>query len=215
MNSRPLCGRNNPAQRLWWALLRRFLREQRFTQSDRQITVESREVLIDQPIEILDRPAASIGYRANLGTQHPCLNRFRPDRYQSSAVAMERFAVLRLTCNTNQIIDHTRKNLNSRLPTQIVVLTNLCGHRIDSPHIGVDVDVGIIKFCDQQTPLQELRVGCGLIGQQFDQTVAKAAGIPNSGTIRDIEASRDAKLSNIEAVAKVLGLRLELQAVET
>ena len=45
--------------------------------------------------------------------------------------------------------------------------------------------------------------------------VAKAAGIPNSGTIRDIEAGKDAKLSNIEAVAKVLGLRLELQAVET
>lgn len=45
--------------------------------------------------------------------------------------------------------------------------------------------------------------------------VAKAAGIPNSGTIRDIEAGRDAKLSNIEAVARVLGLRLELHAVET
>lgn len=40
--------------------------------------------------------------------------------------------------------------------------------------------------------------------------VAKAAGIPNSGTIRDIEAGRDAKLSNIEAVAAALGLRLEL-----
>lgn len=44
--------------------------------------------------------------------------------------------------------------------------------------------------------------------------VAKAAGIPNSGTIRDIEAGRDAKLSNVEAVAKVLGLRLELQTVD-
>ena len=45
--------------------------------------------------------------------------------------------------------------------------------------------------------------------------VAKAAGIPNSGTIRDIEAGRDAKLSNVEAVAKVLGLRLELQTVDS
>ncbi len=41
--------------------------------------------------------------------------------------------------------------------------------------------------------------------------VAKAAGVPNSGTIRDIEAGRDAKLSNVEAIAKVLGLRLELE----
>jgi Helix-turn-helix len=41
--------------------------------------------------------------------------------------------------------------------------------------------------------------------------VAKAAGIPNSGTIRDIEAGRDAKLSNIEAIAQVLGLELSLQ----
>lgn len=41
--------------------------------------------------------------------------------------------------------------------------------------------------------------------------VAKAAGVPNSGTIRDIEAGHDAKLSNIEAIARVLGLRLELE----
>jgi DNA-binding XRE family transcriptional regulator len=40
--------------------------------------------------------------------------------------------------------------------------------------------------------------------------VAKAAGIPNSGTIRDIEEGRDAKLSNIKAIAEVLGLKLEL-----
>lgn len=44
--------------------------------------------------------------------------------------------------------------------------------------------------------------------------VAKAAGIPNSGTIRDMEAGQDAKLSNVQAVAEVLGLRLELHAVE-
>ena len=44
--------------------------------------------------------------------------------------------------------------------------------------------------------------------------VAKAAGIPNSGTIRDMEAGADAKLSNVQAVATVLGLRLELHTVE-
>ncbi len=43
--------------------------------------------------------------------------------------------------------------------------------------------------------------------------VAKKAGIPNPNTVRDIEYGRDAKLSNIEAVAKALGLKLEL--VET
>ena len=41
-------------------------------------------------------------------------------------------------------------------------------------------------------------------------TVAKLAGIPNSNTVRDIENGRDAKLSNVQSVAKVLGLRLEL-----
>jgi hypothetical protein len=40
--------------------------------------------------------------------------------------------------------------------------------------------------------------------------VAKLAGIPNSATVRDIETGRDAKLSNVQAIAKVLGLRLEL-----
>jgi len=44
--------------------------------------------------------------------------------------------------------------------------------------------------------------------------VAKAACIPNSGTIRDIESGKDAKLSTVEAIAKVLGLKLELQSVE-
>ena len=41
--------------------------------------------------------------------------------------------------------------------------------------------------------------------------VAKSAGTPNSGTIRDIEAGRDAKLSNIKAIVKVLDLKLSLQ----
>jgi hypothetical protein len=40
--------------------------------------------------------------------------------------------------------------------------------------------------------------------------VAKLAGIPNSSTVRDIEAGRDAQLSNVKAVAQVLGMRLEL-----
>jgi len=40
--------------------------------------------------------------------------------------------------------------------------------------------------------------------------VAKLAGIPNSSTVRDIEYGHDAQLSNVQAVARVLGLRLEL-----
>ena len=42
--------------------------------------------------------------------------------------------------------------------------------------------------------------------------VAKLAGIPNSSTVRDIEYGRDAQFSNVAAVAKALGLRLELIA---
>jgi hypothetical protein len=40
--------------------------------------------------------------------------------------------------------------------------------------------------------------------------VAKRAGIPNPNTVKDVEYGRDAKLSNIEAIATVLGLKLEL-----
>ncbi len=40
--------------------------------------------------------------------------------------------------------------------------------------------------------------------------LAKLAGIPNPNTVRDIEYGRDAQLSNVQAVAKALGLRLEL-----
>lgn len=43
--------------------------------------------------------------------------------------------------------------------------------------------------------------------------VARRAGIPNPSTVRDIEYGRDTKLSSIEAVAKALGLRLELVEV--
>jgi len=39
--------------------------------------------------------------------------------------------------------------------------------------------------------------------------VAQAAGIPNSRTVREIEEGKDAKLSSLLAIAKVLGLRLE------
>lgn len=40
--------------------------------------------------------------------------------------------------------------------------------------------------------------------------LAKAAGIPNHATIRDIEQGKDIKFSNLEAVALALGLKLEL-----
>jgi ribosome-binding protein aMBF1 (putative translation factor) len=40
--------------------------------------------------------------------------------------------------------------------------------------------------------------------------VAKKAGIPNPNTVRDIEYGRDARLSNVEAIARALGLTLEL-----
>ena len=43
--------------------------------------------------------------------------------------------------------------------------------------------------------------------------VAKRAGIPNPSTVRDIEYGRDTKLSSLAAVAKALGLRLELVEV--
>jgi len=44
-------------------------------------------------------------------------------------------------------------------------------------------------------------------------SLAKAAGIPNPATIRDVEYGRDTKLSTIEAIARALGLQLDL--VET
>ena len=41
--------------------------------------------------------------------------------------------------------------------------------------------------------------------------VAKLAGIPNPNTVRDIEqGNRDAQLSNVEAIARALGLTLEV-----
>jgi len=41
-------------------------------------------------------------------------------------------------------------------------------------------------------------------------SLAEKAGIPNANTVRDIEYGRDVTLSNIEAVAAALGLKLEL-----
>lgn len=52
--------------------------------------------------------------------------------------------------------------------------------------------------------IREARMAQGLTWY----AVAKKAGIPNSGTVRTIEQGGDAKLSNVEAVAKALGLRL-------
>ena len=46
-------------------------------------------------------------------------------------------------------------------------------------------------------------------------SLARMAGIPNPATVRDIEYGRDAKLSNIEAVASALGLELELVEATT
>src|SRR5689334_19338970 len=40
--------------------------------------------------------------------------------------------------------------------------------------------------------------------------LAKLSGIPNQATIRDIERGKDVKLSNLQAVARALGLKLEL-----
>lgn len=40
--------------------------------------------------------------------------------------------------------------------------------------------------------------------------LAKRAGILNATTIRDVESGRDAQLSTVQALAKALGLRLEL-----
>jgi ribosome-binding protein aMBF1 (putative translation factor) len=40
--------------------------------------------------------------------------------------------------------------------------------------------------------------------------LAKRAGIPNANTVRDVEYGRDAQLSTVQALARALGLRLEL-----
>ena len=40
--------------------------------------------------------------------------------------------------------------------------------------------------------------------------LARLANIPNQGTIRDIEQGKDVKVSNLQAIARSLGLTLEL-----
>ena len=40
--------------------------------------------------------------------------------------------------------------------------------------------------------------------------LAKLAGIPNQATIRDVEEGKDVRLSNLQAVASALGMKLEL-----
>ncbi len=40
--------------------------------------------------------------------------------------------------------------------------------------------------------------------------LAKAAGIPNQATIRDIEQGKDVKFFHLQAVASALGLKLDL-----
>jgi ribosome-binding protein aMBF1 (putative translation factor) len=45
--------------------------------------------------------------------------------------------------------------------------------------------------------------------------LAQRAGIPNQATIRDLEQGKDAKLSNLRAVARALGLELELVPTTT
>src|SRR5437660_11100553 len=66
-----------------------------------------------------------------------------------------------------------------------------------------------------RAPSVKNRVAAAIRKARKDQqltwyAVAKKAGIPNPGTVRDIEYGRDAKLSNVEAIAKALGLKLEL-----
>ena len=74
------------------------------------------------------------------------------------------------------------------------------------------------EFPPTQTPKQEpaprgvgatIRKARKAAGLSY-YAVAKKAGIPNSTTVKDIEYGRDAKLSNIQAIAKVLGLKVEL-----
>ncbi len=43
--------------------------------------------------------------------------------------------------------------------------------------------------------------------------LAQLAGIPNQSTIRDIEQGKDVHLSNLQAIARVLKLQLELVPV--
>ena len=56
---------------------------------------------------------------------------------------------------------------------------------------------------------------CSVVKGPTWYALAKRAGIPNQATIRDIEQGKDAKLSNLQAVAPALGLELEVIEVVT
>ena len=56
------------------------------------------------------------------------------------------------------------------------------------------------------TQIRQARQAAGLTWY----ALAKRAGIPNQATLRDIEQGKDSKLSNLQAVAAALGLKLEL-----
>lgn len=42
------------------------------------------------------------------------------------------------------------------------------------------------------------------------EAVAKEAGLPDANTVKDVEYGRNTELPNLEAIAKALGLKLEL-----
>src|SRR5262245_4670739 len=68
-----------------------------------------------------------------------------------------------------------------------------------------------------RTPSSKNRLAAAIRKARRDQglswaQLAKKAGIASPATVRDLEYGRDAKLSNIEAVARALGLKLELVA---
>jgi DNA-binding phage protein len=42
------------------------------------------------------------------------------------------------------------------------------------------------------------------------EAVAKEAGLPNANVVKDVEYGRNTELANLEAIAKALGLKLEL-----
>ncbi len=42
------------------------------------------------------------------------------------------------------------------------------------------------------------------------EAVAKEAGLPNANTVKDVEYGRNTELPSMEAIAKALGLKLEL-----
>lgn len=75
------------------------------------------------------------------------------------------------------------------------------------------------KIQEEFPPAESLQPANGLAGQiraariaqgKTWYSVAKEARIPNPSTVRDMELGRDTLVSNLEAVANVLGLQVEL-----